>query len=189
MSNFKHGDTVGCFSGKKPPYEYRVWDAMIQRCENPKTQHYDRYGGRGIRVCERWRNSYADFLSDMGRAPPKTKIERINNDGHYEPGNCRWATTKEQARNMCRNHWITHPTTNERLTITDWAARLGINAGPLLRRIRGGMLLETALSLPPLGSRTHCKRGHEYTQENTKTSRGFRECVECQKIRGRRKTS
>lgn len=82
--------------------EWRVWATMIQRCKNPKLECYPRYGGRGIRVCRRWqgRLGFDHFLEDVGRRPfPKATIDRINNDGDYEPGNVRWATMKEQAQN------------------------------------------------------------------------------------------
>lgn len=71
---------------------------MKSRCNNPSHQHYARYGGRGIRVCDRW-NVYANFLADMGERPAGKTIDRINNDGNYEPSNCRWATASEQQRN------------------------------------------------------------------------------------------
>lgn len=80
--------------------EYRTWQKMIQRCEDPKNNRFYRYGLRGINVCDKWRNSYPEFLKDMGRKPsPKHSIDRINNDGNYEPSNCRWSTPKEQANN------------------------------------------------------------------------------------------
>jgi hypothetical protein len=79
---------------------YRIWSGILSRCTNPNEPGYKHYGGRGITVCDRWRNSFEAFLADMGECPsPDLSIDRIDNEKGYEPGNCRWATRKEQRAN------------------------------------------------------------------------------------------
>ena len=85
---------------------YIVWCNMVRRCHSPTDAALKDYGGRGIEVCERWRRSVSDFASDMGPRPDGYCIERINNDGNYEPGNCRWATLHERARNKRTTRYI-----------------------------------------------------------------------------------
>ncbi|MET7347444.1 hypothetical protein [Streptomyces mirabilis] len=80
---------------------YSTWESMIQRCTNPRCKDYADYGGRGITVCQRWR-TFENFLADMGVKPEGRSIDRIDNDGSYEPGNCRWATLSEQNSNQRR---------------------------------------------------------------------------------------
>lgn len=113
--------------------EYRIWKLMRGRCNNRSHPNYPRYGGRGIRVCERW-SSFANFLADMGLAPAGLTIERKNNDGGYEPGNCRWATRKEQSRNTSTNRMIAWR--GETLCLAAWAERFGVTPNTLHRRLQ-----------------------------------------------------
>lgn len=94
--NYRHGMAR---RGELSP-EYGVWQAVIARCTNPKNKRWAWYGGRGVRICQRWRHDFAAFLADMGPRPsPHHSIDRINSDGDYEPGNCRWASPREQYMN------------------------------------------------------------------------------------------
>lgn len=91
----------------KPTSEYRCWQAMRQRCYNPKVKIYPHYGGRGIKVCDRWLHSFDNFLKDVGYKPgPNYSLNRIDNDGDYEPGNVEWATDVEQNRNKSNNRFL-----------------------------------------------------------------------------------
>lgn len=126
---------------------YNAWRHMINRCENPNDNRFAYYGGRGIKVCERWRSSFENFLEDMGERPPNRSLDRIDNDRGYEPGNCRWATRKEQARNKRTTRFIVFR--GERRPLVEWAEILGIPAYSIWNRIRLGWTDEEAL----LGSR------------------------------------
>lgn len=86
-------------TGVKPSAEYASWQGMKKRCLNKSHIHYGNYGGRGVTICDRWLNSFENFLSDMGNRPVKTSLDRIDANGNYEPGNCRWADRQTQARN------------------------------------------------------------------------------------------
>lgn len=148
----RHGDTTGVWTK-----EYRAWAGMVTRCHNPNGTGYQRYGGRGVSVCDRWRNSYSDFLEDIGRAPsPAHSLDRIDNDGDYEPSNVRWATRKEQANNCSVNARI--EINGETLTMAQWAERSGLPYSCIRSRRRGGVT--GAALLLPVGSGVLVERAH-----------------------------
>jgi hypothetical protein len=93
-TRLRHGEATA----HRRTTEYRIWEAMRYRCGNPRSRAYKWYGARGIKVCSRWA-CFENFLADMGRRPAGRSLDRINNDGNYEPGNCRWATALEQVHN------------------------------------------------------------------------------------------
>lgn len=127
-----HGGTLG----GKTTGEYRCWLEMKSRCHNPKASHFEYYGGQGVEVCERWRESFEAFLADVGPMPtPKhNTIDRIRNEKGYEPGNVRWATRAEQMRNTRRNVNVTYD--GRTMCLTDWATELGINFKTLRYRLK-----------------------------------------------------
>jgi hypothetical protein len=116
--------------------EYRAWSHMLSRCTNPMDKAYHYYGGRGISVCDRW-SSFKNFFEDMGRSTSDVhSIDRINNDGNYEPGNCRWATVKEQRRNKRDNRILT--INGERRTLAEWVEKAGAIYKTAHNRLRMG---------------------------------------------------
>jgi hypothetical protein len=126
--------------------EYAVWEAMKQRCLNPKCKTYQHYGGRGIQVCERWRK-FENFIADMGRRPSSEyTLDRENNNGNYEPGNCRWVTMQIQGSNRRVNHLITID--GKTATLTDWASKYNIDPRIIFGRIRSGWHPEQAVTTP-----------------------------------------
>lgn len=148
------GCATGCLSkvedmGESPAvlHEKRIWKAMLDRCLNPKNKRHADYHDRGITVCKRWLESFENFLSDMGKRPTLShSIDRINNDGNYEPGNCRWATRKEQQRNQCNTIMLT--LNGETMNVYDWSERTGISRITLSGRLYRGWTDEEALTIP-----------------------------------------
>lgn len=133
---------------------YSSWMSMIDRCTNPNIPQYERYGKRGISVCDEWR-SFERFLSDMGERPSlKYSLDRYpNQKGNYEPGNCRWATAKDQARNTSRSRLLTYQGRTQ--CMATWAEEMGFTYTAFKNRILCGWSIERALTQP---ARTSSKR-------------------------------
>lgn len=140
--------SCGCRAGKWAHGEsdtpvYRVWHSMLQRCRNESDSAFKDYGGRGIKVCERWAKFVA-FRDDMGPRPSGGTVERGNVNGDYEPGNCRWAQQIEQANNRRNNRRLTLD--GQTRTVAEWARYAGMTKSSLLHRLKAGWPLEEALS-------------------------------------------
>lgn len=143
-------ETLTRHGGSNTP-TWKSWASMIDRCTKPKTKCWPNYGGRGITVCDRWRKFDA-FLEDMGWKPDGTSLDRIDNNGNYEPGNCRWATSIEQANNKRNNDVFEYA--GERLTIPAWSRRTGIKPGSLRTRLyKLKWPIERALTQPVVSRR------------------------------------
>lgn len=140
--------------GLSKSLEYKSWSHMKERCYNIKCKKYPSYGARGIKICDRWRNSFENFLQDMGLKPGKEyTIERKDNNSDYSPNNCKWATPKEQARNKRGNKTITF--NNKSQTIIEWSEELGIHKDVLYQRLnRLKWSVEKAFTVPILDNKT-----------------------------------
>lgn len=140
QSKTRHGQSIGA----ETP-EYKAWSGVIARCENQRNRSYANYGGRGIRVCRRWRESFEAFYEDMGPRPSNShSIDRIDVNGDYEPSNCRWATRLVQGRNRRCVIQITHR--GETLTIPEWSERTGLKPSTIRFRYMKGWPAERVLS-------------------------------------------
>ena len=127
--------------------EYEIWHSMKSRCFNPQATGFPSYGGRGITVCKRWKDSFSMFYRDMGPRPSASlTLERIDNDKNYTPKNCCWASRKRQQRNRRKSRMITHA--GERLCLSEWAERIGMDYNTLFSRLSNGWSVERALSEP-----------------------------------------
>lgn len=123
--------------------EYHIWWNMNRRCYNSRDGSFSDYGGRGIIVCDRWRHSVENFYQDMGPRPVGGTLDRKDNAGNYEPGNCRWATEEEQRNNKRNSHFLTVGDCT--LTLSQWSKRTGVDRNTLRYRIQHGWPVERAL--------------------------------------------
>jgi len=180
---------------KKPHPLYSVWQGMKRRCYNQNTKMYYRYGGRGITVCEKWLNSFSEFVNDMGERPHGYTLERIDNNLGYFPENCCWKSRQEQQLNQERTR--RYVVDGVVLLPCVVAKRTGQKADIIEKRILRGESVDKILSpsrIIRLGvntgggkasgekrrAKTHCKNGHEFTEANTfMTKEGWRACRRC----------
>lgn len=134
-----HGDSVGGVSTK----EYKCWLSLKSRCTRPQDNAYKDYGARGITVCDRWMESYSNFLLDMGRAPTKKhSIERIDNNLGYTPINCKWATMTEQSNNRRSSRMEEYA--GEKRSVSDWCRKLNLHYATITTRIERGWTIQMA---------------------------------------------
>lgn len=142
--------------------EYRTWDAMRRRCNDPKHPQYPDYGGRGIKVCQEW-GKFENFIAAMGAAPKGMSIDRINNDGNYEPANCRWATKMTQANNKRNTTYVKYK--GRMVPVAELARIGGMNRTAVKQRIAYGWSAEDAISTPIRQHRP--KRSIQQAHEST----------------------
>lgn len=140
----KHGH---CSNGQRSR-EYRAWHNAKSRCYCPRADGFKNYGGRGVSVHPAWRNDFTAFLRDMGKCPEGYTLDRIDVNGDYELGNCRWATRTEQARNRRSNRHLEHD--GETLTITEWAIKLEMSQSTLAYRLKHGYTLAELIASPKM---------------------------------------
>lgn len=143
----KHGScSRKNLEGKKQTPTYTCWQNMLQRCNRQNHPEYPNYGGRGIKVCERWL-VFLNFLADMGEKPANLSLDRIDNDGGYNPDNCRW--TDQNTQNQNRSNTLRVRVHGETKTIDEWAEESGINRITIDIRLRRGWLPEQAVTVTP----------------------------------------
>ena len=147
--------------GKAHGTEWKTYYAMLDRCTKPEHKSFPRYGGRGITVCERWENSFENFLADMGDRPSGMTLDRIDNSKGYSPENCRWVTAKQQCNNRHNNVII--DAFGLSLTLAQWSVKTGVHQGTIAKRIKDGWIKEKALTASP----TPRNRRKSIRQENS----------------------
>lgn len=135
--------------GMRHTTEYSIWASMLNRCRNPRVRCFERYGGRGIRVCDRWLR-FENFFADMGFRPTGMTLERKDTNGDYEPSNCKWATLTEQNNNKRTNRRITID--GETLTLAQWCRITGLHHKLIGRRLDRGWTPKQAVYIDPLPS-------------------------------------
>lgn len=167
IANETHGMTS---KGTEFEGEFSCWRSIKTRCLNKRNKNYPRYGGRGIKICDRWlgENGFPNFVSDMGRRPSLDfSVGRKDNDGNYEPDNCRWETDLEQGQNTSRTKLLTH--NGKTQCMSEWCRELGLSDSGIHVRLANGWTLDRALSTP---SASKVRRARNNTQPDALDEQG-----------------
>lgn len=136
----ERAQTIKLSHGMAESKEFNAWMHAKSRCSNPNNIGFKHYGGRGIAVCEKWAKDFSAFFADMGPCPPGMSIERVDVNGNYEPGNCKWATQAEQTLNTRRTRWI--ECNGQRKPLAVWAREIGATQQNLRSRLKNGYSLK-----------------------------------------------
>lgn len=184
MSRYAYGNTYGETHGQSKTLLYKIWSNMKSRCYNKSATRYERYGGRGITVCDEWRKDFMAFYNwayssgyEIGLS-----IERININLGYSPSNCKWILKSEQSKNTCRTHLVTH--NGKTQCVEEWCRELGLKSNTIIERARAlnGDFYKALFEYHSYrkNEKRFCPHGHEYTEENSGyNSQGYRYCKVC----------
>lgn len=150
LSEYKKHTNDKTYHGLKDTRLYHIWFGMKARCYNANSENYKHYGGRGIKICDEWKNDFMKFYNWAIRNgyDDELSIDRINVDGNYEPTNCRWATASEQAKNRRKNMLMNLTYKNKTMTIKEWSEHLGLREATIRKRLYSGWSIERTLETP-----------------------------------------
>jgi hypothetical protein len=180
---------------RNQPKLYHIWQSMKRRCDSPYTKQYKDYGGRGIKVCDRWINDFKTFEADMGARPEGCTLDRIDVDGDYTPENCQWATRTEQQRNRRDSVYVVIE--GKKYLAAELSDKSGRKTDTIVRRAKAGLSMaevlapgtafkpskehiKKAVAARIANSQKRCKNGHKRTPENTHTTpEGWNSCRIC----------
>lgn len=193
VSRNQHFVTHGHSVGRKVPPEYHSWKGMRHRCTIPTNDKYPLYGGRGIKVCDRWMTSFQTFLEDVGPKPgPGYSLDRIDVNGNYEPGNVRWADQKQQCRNKRCNRIVQYAGSD--MTVAEVTDLTGVDGSHLRYHLKQGRTADEAVAIVLKGRAKpagQCINGHDLKGDNLYISpKGNPQCRTCRsaaRARSRRK--
>lgn len=184
MSRYAYGNKYGVTHGFSKTHLYKIWINMRSRCYCKSATRYERYGERGITVCEEWKNDFLAFRkwAYENGYEDGLSIERIDINSNYCPENCKWILKPEQSKNTSRTHWVTH--NGETKCVEDWCKELGLKSNTILNRAKKleNDFYKAIFEYKPYvkNQKEYCPKGHKYTEDNSAyNSSGYRYCKIC----------